>query len=187
MIRLRTNSEPGGLALFREQYENASMSVVDLMPPRSYRSSRARPQTRSAGRVNPRINRPKEWASPERCYPHLARRVARCQHGRGKSVVPAPRQRALVLAAVQDQAFGGPELGPVLTAAARDGAPIERPGRENGSAGAELKNDGGEEKRATLSREPRLSSRTSSFSPRTLKAPREAEVPAARRSPFPIA
>jgi len=35
--------------------------------------------------------------------------------------------------------------GPVLTVAARDGARIQRPGREDGSAGAELENDGEEE------------------------------------------
>jgi hypothetical protein len=57
-----------------------------------------------------------------------------------EQAVPVPRQRAIVLAAVQDQAFGGPQSGPVLTAAPRDGALIERPGRGNRSAGAELEN-----------------------------------------------
>ena len=45
LIRLRSNSNRTDLALFCEQDENASMSVVELMASRCYRSSRARPQT----------------------------------------------------------------------------------------------------------------------------------------------
>src|SRR5262249_37075082 len=41
---------------------------------------------------------------------------------------PEPPDAAIVLAAAQDQAFGGP-CGPVLTAAARDGSPVLRSGR----------------------------------------------------------
>jgi hypothetical protein len=55
---------------------------------------------------------------------------------------PKPPQCAVVLAAVKDAraASRWPEYGPSLTAAARDGARNERPGRENGSAGAEQEN-----------------------------------------------
>ena len=57
-----------------------------------------------------------------------------------KGEFAAPAEAWIVLAAVQDQAFGG-----VLTATARDGVAIQRPGREDGSAGAEPENDGEEE------------------------------------------
>jgi len=83
-----------------------------------------------------------------RCY-RSSRARPQTQSHRGKSAVPVAPERAIVLAAVQDQAFGGPQRGPVLTVAARDGARIQRPGREDGSAGAELENDGKEES-ATL-------------------------------------
>ena len=57
-----------------------------------------------------------------------------------------PHERAAVLAAIKAKLFEWPRDGqPALTAAPRDGARIERPGRENGSAGAELENDGEEE------------------------------------------
>ena len=56
---------------------------------------------------------------------------------------PVPHQRAIVLAAVQDQAFGGPEPGPVLTAACARRRFHGAAG--NRSAGAELENEGGEE------------------------------------------
>ena len=67
-----------------------------------------------------------------RCY-RSSRARPQTQSHSGKSAVPVSRERAIVLAAVQDQAFGGPQPGPVLTASARDGA--ARPGREDGSAG----------------------------------------------------
>jgi hypothetical protein len=52
-----------------------------------------------------------------------------------------PHERAAVLAAIKAKLFEWPPDGqPALTAAPRDGARIERPGRENGSAGAELEN-----------------------------------------------
>ena len=83
-----------------------------------------------------------------RCY-RSSRGRPQTQSQSGKSAVPVAPERAIVLAAVQDQAFGGPQRGPVLTVAARDGARIQRPEREDGSAGAELENDGKEES-ATL-------------------------------------
>jgi hypothetical protein len=56
-------------------------------------------------------------------------------------VSPVPHERAAVLAAIKAKLFEWPPDGqPALTAAPRDGARIERPGRENGSAGAELEN-----------------------------------------------
>jgi len=74
-----------------------------------------------------------------RCY-RSSRARPQTQSHSGKSAVPVSRESAIVLAAVQDQAFGG-----VLTATARDGVAIQRPGREDGSAGAEPENDGEEE------------------------------------------
>ena len=47
----------------------------------------------------------------------------------------------------QGQAFGGREGRPALTRPARDGATDARPGRKNGSAGAEQKNGVAEEKK----------------------------------------
>ena len=64
-----------------------------------------------------------------RCY-RSSRARPQTQSHSGKSAVPVSRESAIVLAAVQDQAFGG-----VLTATARDGVAIQRPGREDGSAG----------------------------------------------------
>ena len=69
-----------------------------------------------------------------RCY-RSSRARPQTQSHSGKSAVPVSRESAIVLAAVQDQAFGGPQPGPVLTATARDGVAIQRPGREVGSAG----------------------------------------------------
>ena len=74
-----------------------------------------------------------------RCY-RSSRARPQTQSHSGKSAVPVSRESAIVLAAVQNQAFGG-----VLTATARDGVAIQRPGREDGSAGAEPENDGEEE------------------------------------------
>ena len=74
-----------------------------------------------------------------RCY-RSSRARPQTQSHSGKSAVPVSRESAIVLAAVQDQAFGG-----VLTATARDGVAIQRPGREHDSVGAELENDGEEE------------------------------------------
>ena len=48
IIRLRSNSQRTDLAFFCEQDENASMSVVALMPTQRDHSSRARSQARSA-------------------------------------------------------------------------------------------------------------------------------------------
>lgn len=56
---------------------------------------------------------------------------------------PVPPEDAVVLAPFNDEACGGAEA-PSLTAAARAGARSERPGRGNGSAGAEPKNVGEE-------------------------------------------
>ena len=57
---------------------------------------------------------------------------------------PEPTHLAVVLAAVKDASRllrgGPPKAGHPLTAAARAGARNERPGRENGSAGAEQEN-----------------------------------------------
>jgi len=54
---------------------------------------------------------------------------------------PVPQQPAVVLAAIKAELFEWSAFGgPALTAAARDGARIERPGQENGSGGAELEN-----------------------------------------------
>ena len=64
-----------------------------------------------------------------RCY-RSSRARPQTQSHSGKSAVPVSRESAIVLAAVQDHAFGG-----VLTATARDGVAIQRPGREVGSAG----------------------------------------------------
>jgi hypothetical protein len=52
---------------------------------------------------------------------------------------PVPHEDAVVLASVNDEACGG-AVAPSLTAAARAGASVERPGRGNGSAGAEPEN-----------------------------------------------
>ena len=57
---------------------------------------------------------------------------------------PVPHEDAVVLAPVNDEACGG-AAAPSLTAAARAGALVERPGRGNGSAGAEPENVGEEE------------------------------------------
>jgi hypothetical protein len=128
MIRLRSNPKRTDLALFREQHENASMSVVALAPRQRYRSSRARPQTLSyfggttlpaqsfgacppivIRRANARTDRCKQRRLPQgRGWPHRLT-VARSHHRGGKSAVSVR--------------------------SARDGARIERPGRGNGSAG----------------------------------------------------
>ena len=73
-----------------------------------------------------------------RCYRSSPARPQTQSHS-GKSAVPVSPERAIVLAAVQPSA--ALNRGPVLTVAARDGARIQRPGREDGSAGAELEND----------------------------------------------
>ena len=55
-----------------------------------------------------------------------------------------PHEDAVVLAPVNDEACGG-AAAPSLTAASRAGASVERPGRGNGSAGAEPENVGEKE------------------------------------------
>ena len=52
---------------------------------------------------------------------------------------PVPHEDAVVLASINDKPCGGADA-PSLTAAARAGALVERPRRENGSAGAKPEN-----------------------------------------------
>jgi putative transposase len=73
------------------------------------------------------------WAEGETCAKHrdIAPHASPCHRARPH----------------QGQAFGGREGRPALTRPARDGATDVRPGRKNGSAGAEQKNAVAEEKK----------------------------------------